>query len=430
MIAGSANETYTGGIDAEAGGGDPRRWRTVAILTAAYALAQLDRNAINLLLPSIEADLGLSDTAAGLLSGFAFAALFSIASIPIGRLADRVDRRRVIALGMAAWTVFTALGAAARGFGMLLGARIGVGLGEASLAPCAYPILVDVFPARFAARAIGLYVASATAISGIGIALAGRLFEFLTITSGGSWPAPWRLVMLAVACPGLLLVPLSTTIATGRRNQAPAMVGVRKARWTIPIAQLMLLAGSAAYYAVLFIVFTWTPSIFVRQFGLTTGASGSLLAGEQIFSGVVGALFGAWLADRAGARARLRTALDLATIGLIGFPAGLAVLAVSHGLWIGAIGALSGALIGGFGMGVLPMAVQESTAPEARSQATALFMLAINLFGTGLGPLLAGALSDRLGPGHLSIAATIAASAFAVVGIAMMRLLRRRADAA
>ena len=77
-------------------------------------------------------------------------------------------------------------------------------------------------------------------------------------------------------------------------------------------------------------------------------------------------------------------------------------------------------------MSVLPMAIQDSTAPEARSKATALFMLAINLFGTGLGPLLAGALSDRLGPGHLSLAAATAASAFAAVGIVMMRLSRRR----
>ena len=151
-----------------------------------------------------------------------------------------------------------------------------------------------------------------------------------------------------------------------------------------------------------------------------------MLSGEQVLSGVVGALFGAWLADRAGPQARLRTALDLAVVGLMGFPAGLVMLFLAHGAWIGTIGALAGALVGGLGMSVLPMAIQDSTAPEARSKATALFMLAINLFGTGLGPLLAGALSDRLGPGHLSLAAATAASAFAAVGIVMMRLSRRR----
>jgi MFS family permease len=186
----------------------------------------------------------------------------------------------------------------------------------------------------------------------------------------------------------------------------------------------MLFAGSAAYYAVLYIVFSWTPSIFIRELGMTTGGAAGLLAGEQVLSGVVGALFGAWLADRAGPRARPRIALDLATIGLIGFPAGLVILALSHGLWIGALGALAGSLVGGFGMSVLPMAIQDSTAPEARSRATALFMLAINLFGTGLGPLLAGALSDRMGPGHLSTAAAMAATAFAVIGISLFRRLR------
>ena len=403
--------------------GDPRRWRTLAVLTAAYALAQLDRNAINLLVPAIEADMGIGDTAAGLLSGFAFAALFSIASIPIGILADRVDRRWVIGLGMGAWTLFTALGATARSFAALLGMRIGVGLGEATLAPSAYPILVEVFPARFAARAIGVYVAGATALSGIGIALAGRLFEYL---AGGGGPAPWRLVMVAVAIPGILLVPLSATISTGHRPARARPHGDRRTGKPVKMAPALLFAAAAAYYAVLFIVFSWTPSIFMREFGLTTGTAGELLAGEQVLSGVVGALFGAWLADRAGPQARLRTALDLAVVGLMGFPAGLVMLFLAHGAWIGTIGALAGALVGGLGMSVLPMAIQDSTAPEARSKATALFMLAINLFGTGLGPLLAGALSDRLGPGHLSLAAATAASAFAAVGIVMMRLSRRR----
>ncbi len=404
--------------------GAPRRWRTLVLLTAAYALAQLDRNAINLLIPAIEADLHIGDTAAGLLTGFAFAALFSIASIPIGILADRVDRRWVIGIGMGAWTVFTALGAAARSFGALLGIRIGVGLGEAALAPSAYPILVETFPATFAARAIGFYVAGATALSGIAIAFTGRLFDLLATASATSGFAPWRLVMLTVAIPGLLLVPLTATISPGRRRAAPKSDSEPRRQKKAQLAPAMLFAGSAAYYAVLYIVFSWTPSIFIRELGLTTGGAGGLLAGEQVLSGVVGALFGAWLADRAGPRARLRIALDLATIGLIGFPAGLVILALSHGLWIGALGTLAGSLIGGFGMSVLPMAIQDSTAPEARSRATALFMLAINLFGTGLGPLLAGALSDRMGPGHLSTAAAIAATAFAAIGISMFRRLR------
>jgi MFS family permease len=404
--------------------GARRRWGTLIVLTAAYALAQLDRNAINLLIPSIEADLHIGDTAAGLLTGFAFAALFSIASIPIGILADRIDRRWIIGIGMGAWTVFTALGAGARSFGALLGIRIGVGLGEAALAPSAYPILVDIFPARFAARAIGFYVAGATALSGIAIALAGRLFDLLGAGSVAGGIAPWRLVMIAVAFPGLLLVPLTATISPGLRHRSVPRKDKEGSAQTAQLAPAMLFAGSAAYYAVLYIVFSWTPSIFIRELGLTTGAAGGLLAGEQVLSGVAGALFGAWLADRAGPRARLRTALDLATIGLIGFPAGLVLLAAFHGLWIGALGALLGSLVGGFGMSVLPMAIQDSTAPEARSRATALFMLAINLFGTGLGPLAAGMLSDKLGPNHLSIAAAIAASAFAAIGITMFRLLR------
>jgi hypothetical protein len=143
--------------------GAAARWWTAGFLTVAYGVAQLDRNAINLLLPAIQSDLGLSDTQAGLLTGMAFAVLFSVASIPIGALADRMDRRWIIGLGLSAWSILTALCAVARSFGGLFAIRLGVGIGEASLAPCAYPILVEIFPKSFTARAIGLYVAGATA---------------------------------------------------------------------------------------------------------------------------------------------------------------------------------------------------------------------------------------------------------------------------
>jgi MFS family permease len=399
--------------------GAAARWWTAGFLTVAYGVAQLDRNAINLLLPAIQSDLGLSDTQAGLLTGMAFAVLFSVASIPIGALADRIDRRWIIGLGLTAWSVLTALCAVARSFGGLFAIRLGVGIGEASLAPCAYPILVEIFPKSFTARAIGLYVAGATALSGIAIGLTGRLLDLL---SGAHIESPWRIVFAIIAAPGILLALLSPTIAAGQQHrQKIDIIGASKT-----IAPALLYCGAAAYFAVLYILFGWTPSIFIREFGFTTAQAGDLLAGEQVLAGVIGALLGAWLADRQGPDRRVRTATRLAALGMAAFAGGLVTVALAQTPQIAVAGALTGALTGGLGMGVLGMAVQESSAPAARSRATAIYMLTINLFGTGLGPPLAGAFSDYLGPHRLRYGAAIAACGLAAIGIVALSILRRR----
>jgi MFS family permease len=408
------------GVGFEISEAAPHRWRIAIILTLAYGVAQLDRNAINLLLPAIQADLGLSDAKAGLLSGFAFAVLFSIASIPIGMLADRIDRRWIVAAGLAAWSALTALSAAARGFAMLFAIRLGVGIGEAALAPCAYPILTESFPKSFTARAIGFYVAGAATLSGIAIGLTGRLLDTLKAGQAPGDLAPWRIVFVIIAMPGVALALLAPLI----RSKGPAANRDRGGglRTGVPF---MLYAGSAAFYAVLFILFVWTPTIFIRDFGMSATRAGALLGGEQILSGVIGTLSGAWLADRAGAARRVSRALAIAAAAMAAIAASLAIIALSPTASIAVIAALGGALIGGMGTSLLPLAVQETSAPWARSRATSLFMLAINLFGTGLGPPLAGLFSDRLGPGHLREGAALAAFLLALAGAAMLWRLRR-----
>jgi MFS family permease len=397
------------------------RWRTALILTVAYGVAQLDRNAINLLLPSIQADLGLNDARAGLLSGFAFAVLFSIASIPIGILADRIDRRWIIGVGLAAWSALTALSAATRGFGMLFAIRLGVGIGEATLAPCAYPILAESFPKSFTARAIGFYVAGAATLSGIAIGLTGKVLDFLKAGHAPGDLAPWRIVFLIIAAPGVAIALLAPLIRSRASRPPPDPATTRSLRTGVPI---LLYAGSAAFYAVLFILFVWTPTIFIRDYGLSATQAGALLGAEQVLSGVLGTLSGAWLADRAGPAKRVGTALIVASVALTALAGGLAIIALAHSATAAAVAALAAALIGGMGTSLLPMAVQETSTAGARSRATALFMLAINLFGTGLGPPLAGAFSDGLGPGHLRTGAALAAGLLAVAGVAMLlRLL-------
>ena len=108
---------------------------------------------VSILLVSIQAEFGASDTAMGFLTGLAFAVTNAVAGIPLARLADRRSRTLIVVLGLAAWSALTTLQGLAHSFVMLAAARIGVGIGEASTGPASHSLLSDLFtPQRRATR--------------------------------------------------------------------------------------------------------------------------------------------------------------------------------------------------------------------------------------------------------------------------------------
>ena len=129
----------------------------LAILVVVYAVNFIDRNILSVLLQPIKEELGASDTAMGLLTGFAFAVFYTFAGIPIARLADRGSRRAIMAVGIAAWSLLTAASGLARSFAGLALARIGVGIGEASATPAAHSLISDYFPPERRTRALAIY---------------------------------------------------------------------------------------------------------------------------------------------------------------------------------------------------------------------------------------------------------------------------------
>ena len=128
----------------------------LAVLVVVYVFNFLDRQILSILAEHIRRDLGVNDAQLGFLYGTAFAVFYAVFGIPLGRLADTWDRRKLIALGLAAWSGMTALSGMARSFPELAAARIGVGIGEASAAPAAYSLLSDWFPAARRATALAV----------------------------------------------------------------------------------------------------------------------------------------------------------------------------------------------------------------------------------------------------------------------------------
>jgi MFS family permease len=125
-----------------------RNWFALALLCLVSFFAYLDRTAIAMLMVPIKADLRLSDAQLGLLTGFAFAAFYSILGIPLARLADRHSRVRLLSACLALWSVMTMLSGYGRNFLQLFILRAGVGVGEAGCVPAAHSLIADMFPPR------------------------------------------------------------------------------------------------------------------------------------------------------------------------------------------------------------------------------------------------------------------------------------------
>ena len=167
----------------------------IGILLVVYTFNFIDRQIIAILSPAIKADLGLTDTQLGLLKGSAFALFYSLASIPIARLADKKNRVTIISISVAFWSAMTALCGAATSYLGLLAARVGVGIGEAGCSPPAHSLVSDYFYKEERATALGIYSLGGPFGSLFGILLGG----WLTTTLG------WRWAFIAVGLPGILL---------------------------------------------------------------------------------------------------------------------------------------------------------------------------------------------------------------------------------
>ena len=174
------------------------RHYALGVLVVVYTFNFIDRQILSILMKSIKLELGLSDQALGFLAGFAFAAFYAVLGMPIALWADRGNRRNLISLALAIWSVMTALSGLAQNFTHLALARIGVGIGEAGCSPPAHSMISDHYPPAQRATALGIY--------SIGIPL-GVMFGLFI----GGWineAFGWRYAFFVVGVPGLLLAVL------------------------------------------------------------------------------------------------------------------------------------------------------------------------------------------------------------------------------
>jgi MFS family permease len=289
-------------------------WYVVVVLTLGYVVSFLDRQIFALLIQPIRADLGLSDTQVSLLGGFAFALFYTLLGIPIGRMADRRSRRAIIAAGITLWCLMTAACGLARNYWQLFAARVGVGVGEATLNPSALSLISDYFPRAQRGRAISFYNMGVSL--GAGAALIGGAW-IIQVVNASPAPVlplvgelrPWQTVFVVVGVPGLLVALLMATVREPRRKDlltvergggATQAITIREtlrylgARWKTYVSHFLgLSVVTIIGYAYLF----WTPTMLLRTWGWTIPEAGYAYGLITLIFGPIGVNLGGWIAD-------------------------------------------------------------------------------------------------------------------------------------
>ncbi len=385
-------------------------WYTVSVLTICYTLAFIDRQILGLMIGPIKAEFAITDTQVGLLGGLAFSLFYSIVSLPIGRIVDRVGRWRIIGLGVMFWSVMTMTCSVARGYPGLFLARMGVGVGEATLAPAAVSAISDSFPNDRLGSAMSVYGSGIYLGSGLALLLGGAVIASLAENPLVTLPlfggvASWRIIFLVVGMPGLIVglwvltlrePPRQKAILT--RNGAVAALTVRqtiveifKRRGAVAGIAIGLMFQAIALYAYML----WSPEMLRRSFGWPAHFTGLTMGVIVLVGGTLGMLTGGRLSDnglRAGRRdAALIVAAGSSVAGFIMFATLLfALRSASATLGILAMGVFLLAMPAGSCYAAAQMVLPN----QVRGQAMAFILLIANFGGLTLGPLLPGLLND------------------------------------
>lgn len=393
-------------------------WRThlsLALLALVYVFSFIDRQVLSILMEPIKQEFGASDTEMGLLSGLAFGLLYAVLGIPVGRLADKYNRRNIVAVCCGFWSLATmACGFATQYWHMLI-ARMSVAVGEAGGMAPSISAVSDLYPPKMRSFAISLFMMGPNLGTLLGLVLGGMVAQYFG----------WRAVFLFFGIPGVLLSlivyfvvkePVRGGFEPEKAKPNPSTAAAPRESMLRQVTRLLLIkplrnvclacgvAGIAGYgYGV------WAPSFFIRTHGMSIAEAGLVFGIASGFGAVFGAMFCGWLSDKLTQR-DARWQLGLAALGTAcAVPSGIAIFFwPATAFWmLGAIKvphAMVFALLFGFFASWFATlsysAISQMVFASERSVAAALLNLFMTLLGVGMGPLVTGMLSDHFASTH------------------------------
>jgi len=401
-----------------------------------YGFSLIDRQILSLLVEPMKRDLHINDTRIGLLQGLSFALFYTLAGLPLGKLADSYARSPIITAGVVAWSVMTAACSAATSFWSLFAARMGVGVGEAALSPAAFSLIADSFPPSQLGLALSIYSMGIYLGSGLALIVGGSVVQGLSHRPDITLPlfgtiASWRVSFLVVGLPGLLVALLTLTIREPQRrsllraaNGSAVQPGLgemlhqlRNRKWSVAGISLGMVFQAVSGYA----FFAWGPTFLQRTYGWPIGQAGRTLGVLSILLGCCGMYIGGALCDRWQRQGILEAPLRVAVFSAAGtaifFPLALLIdnapgttLLLAAAIFLLALP-----------IGCSYAALQLIFPNQLRGQVSALFLFILSLGGLSLGPLLPGLLNDYLFHNEKSISISLALT-IAVASVLMWTL--------
>ena len=411
-------------------------WYSLVVLTVVTLIAFVDRNILLLQAEVIRKAMDISDVQLGLLQGTAAATFAAVATFPLAWLADRFDRRLVLAGCALLWSAAVVGCGMARNYEQLLLASALVGAGEAGLVPISYAIIPDLFGERQRQLANSVFAMASMSATSLAMGLCGQVI--VGVGSARAYLPPaladlaaWRLGFFAVALPAPLLVVLIATISARRKSAAERVVA--KAPEPAILPHLKANRATFAYFtAGLFSAFfgfsaigAWLAVIYLRIYGIQAWQLGAMLGGVALFAVVVGlpaSVYGVrHFRARIGVRVNIRALWLNCVVAIIAIAAMAAVstaraMVAIHSAYLVA---LTATLL------VFPSTLQSLAPGKLRARTLAALGMVVSA-GSAMAPPVTGFVSDHLKslPNGLMLAAAIVS----IPALALSALLLARSE--
>ncbi len=408
----------------------------LAVLCLASIVAYIDRQIINLLVEPIKRDLQISDLTISFIQGASFALFYSLAAIPLGRLADGQNRKWLIIFGIFFWTLACGASGLVSSVTALFVARMFIGVGEATLTPAGYSLLADYFTRERLAGAVSFFLGSGFVGSGIALIIGGAILSQLDLSRsvavmGLGELRAWQIAFLVAAAPGLLCLLLMLTVREPARTsygqaaqpgELPSLGAV--ARFVMERRRSIgtIFMGFSLLAALNFGIGAWVPTFFIRTYGMQASDTGFAFGMIYMVLGTLGVVVGGrladWLTQRGYLDANLRAGIIAGGCALpfvVSFPL---VPTASVSLFLLAIATFFTTMPFGAGTAAIPILAPN----RMRAQLMALYLLVANLLGQGCGPTLIAALTDLWfhDPQQLRYSLAIASTALLATALAVL----------
>ncbi len=414
--------------------GGPMAWYVVALLTLFYILSFLDRQILLLLVGPLHTTLHLSDTDIALLFGLGFGVVYTTVGMPLAHWLDTTQRVRIVVAGVVLWSLSTIASAFAENYPTLLALRSGVAIGEAVLSPAAISLIADLFQANRRTlptavySAIGVVAPSGSfVIGGFALALATAMGPALAI-------APWRLTLIVVGLPGLVLAglmaltvrePLRSDHAAGPRShvsvgQAFAYVARYGRLWgSLFLAMSLAVTVSSALVA-------WTTTLLVRAHGMAAPAAAYAFGTAGIIGAAGGIVLWPWLASAWAKRGRKDALVIVLGVGMVIFCVSVAAVGRVQSVPV-LLAAVTVAMLGMSTMASLPnLIIQAVAPPRLRARLAAGNLIASGLVGLFLGSYITALLAKKVFTGTQGLGLGMSLVAVTVLPLVVITILVAR----